>query len=1219
MRIVIDMQGAQTESRFRGIGRYTLSFVKAIVRNCGEHEVFLALSGLFPDTIEPMRAEFSGLLSQENIRVWYAPGPVKEAESGNETSRLVAELIREAFLISLQPDVIHITSLFEGYVDDAVTSIGRFDTSTPVTVILFDLIPLINSEQYLKPSPRFAGYYHRKVQHLLQAQKFLAISEFTRMEVVNNLNITYDQVINISTAIEPDFNMILVDEDAEFSLRKKLGLTRSFILYAGGADERKNLPRLIQAFSKLPEKLKENYQLVFAGKMPEGNVIHLKQAAEVVGLELGALLFTGYVSDEELASLYKLSNLFVFPSWHEGFGLPALEAMACGAVVIGANTSSLPEVIGLQEALFNPFDINAITSKMMQALTDEPFRVRLSNHGLMQSQQFSWEKTAKRTWESWESLSKIKIFKETDAISLEIKLIDGLKSFLSLSENKQLLSISRSVTQNLISGVERQLLIDVSELSQRDSATGVQRVVRSYLFNMLNNPPSGFKVLPVYATQRETYRYASVFIAKCFNQEANKIIDQPIRWQRGDMFFGLDMQHHVQLLHAETFAQMRNDGVSVKFMVYDLLPIQLADYFEDSNAKELHEQWLKMIALQDEAICISRATAEAYENWLDNNKIPQSKFFNINWTHLGSDLEGSRPSVGMPIKFNKTLEILRSRVTFLAVSTLEPRKAQAQIMDAIELLWADGNDVNIVFVGQQGWKINSFVERISTHSEMGKRLFWLKGISDEYLDLVYKASTCLIAASINEGFGLPLIEAARHGIKIIARDIPVFHEVAGENAYYFSGKEGLQLAQAISDWLKLYREGSAPSSAHFRWFTWHQATENLKVLLFKRNYQRKQLLVDISELVQRDARTGIQRVVRNVLQEWLENPPKGYKVEPVFATETSSYCYARRYVNTFMSEKYNSSIDEPIHFSPGDLFFGLDLQPQVQIANADFFEFMRQQGVAVKFLVHDLIPVQNPEYFPLSADMFFARWLKVVGESDGAICVSKAVADDLKNWMQMQQWHRRRNFEIDVNHNGVDTIFLNEETAIHEKLTGDSKHINKSPIFLMVGTLEPRKGHEQVLEAFENLWRRDININATLVIVGKQGWMVERLIERISNNPKLNKYLFWLNDATDEDLENVYKKSTCLIAASFAEGFGLPLIEAAQYKLPIIARDLPVFREVSNGYAYFFNSLSPNDLADEIESWLLLYERDIHPKSDDMPRITWKQSASELLNKLGLV
>ena len=145
MRIVVDMQGAQTESRFRGIGRYTIEFVQAVVRNRGEHEVILALSGLFPETIESIYSAFDGLLPKENFRVWYAPGPVCEKDPGNEIRREAAELIREAFFEGLQADVVHITSLFEGHVDDAVTSIGRFESKVPVSVVLYDLIPLLNN------------------------------------------------------------------------------------------------------------------------------------------------------------------------------------------------------------------------------------------------------------------------------------------------------------------------------------------------------------------------------------------------------------------------------------------------------------------------------------------------------------------------------------------------------------------------------------------------------------------------------------------------------------------------------------------------------------------------------------------------------------------------------------------------------------------------------------------------------------------------------------------------------------------------------------------------------------------------------------------------------------------------------------------------------------------------------------------------------------------
>jgi glycosyltransferase involved in cell wall biosynthesis len=1215
MRIVIDMQGAQTESRFRGIGRYTQSFAQAVVRNRGEHEIILALSGLFPDTIEPIRAAFDGLLPQENIRVWHAPGPVKESDPGNDNRREVAELIREAFLTSLQPDVIHNTSLFEGYVDNAVTSIGRFDTRTPVTAVLYDLIPLLNPDQYLTPNPSYAAFYQRKVEYLQLADSLLAISDFARQEGMTNLSMDEDKLVNISTAIEPCYVHTSIDVENEASLRKQLGITRHFVLYTGGADERKNLPRLIQAFAKLPPQVRRTHQLVFAGRKPEGNIAQLKQTARSAGLKDGEVVFTGYVSDEQLVQLYNLCSLYVFPSWHEGFGLPALEAMACGAAVIGANTSSLPEVIGLREALFDPLDVDAIRVKMLQALTDEAFNNKLREHGSEQAKKFSWNETARRALSAWKSLADAPNKNQNIALPTTNQLIKALAPHLNEADDLYLAALSNSLAQNASSGIERHLFVDVSELCQRDSATGVQRVVRSYLFQLLQNPPSGFIVLPVYATQTEGYRYATEFAARLTIQQQPNVKDEPIRWQRGDLFFGLDMQHHVQLAHAGFYARLRLEGVVVKFLVYDLLPIQLADFFKDSQAKELHEQWLKMIAMQDEAICISHATEEAFKGWLTKQDIPTSQYFRTNWVHMGADLEGSKPSLGLPTNAIETLRILNSRPTFLAVSTLEPRKAQTQILDALEQLWADGHDVNLVLVGQAGWKIETLITRLDSHPENGKRLFWLRGISDEYLELVYKASTCLIAASINEGFGLPLIEAARHGIPIVARNIPVFKEVASQSAHYFNGETGEDLAKALVEWLQLNHVGAAPSSAGVKWTTWQQATENLKTALLTKNYPEKQLLVDISELAQRDAKTGIQRVVRNVLREWLENPPEGYRVEPVYATHTEPYKYARKFAAKFMGHPEEQVTDEPIDFAPGDSFFGLDFQPRIQAAQSVFYQHLRRQGVTVKFMVYDLLCIQMPHFFPPHSDENFLTWLNVVMENDGVVCISNAVAKELTAVVNnSQRNNKRRLFKIDANHLGADLRNAHSSTDIHQDSNLELEKIKNGISFLMVGTLEPRKGHLQVLDAFECLWKAGKSIN--LVIAGKKGWMVDDLVKRLSGHTELNKRLFWLQGISDEYLERVFAEGTCLIAASYGEGFGLPLIEAVQHKLPVIARDIPVFREVAGDHAYYFATEDTKGLSLSIKNWLVLYENGKHPKSNNMLWLTWNESAENLRNVL---
>jgi glycosyltransferase involved in cell wall biosynthesis len=1212
MRIVIDMQGAQTESRFRGIGRYTMSFAKAVVRNRGDHEIILALSGLFPDTIEPIRASFNELLPQENIRVWYAPGPVREEQPGNESRREVAELIREAFLASLKPDVVHICSMFEGYVDNAVTSIGRFDTTTPVSVILYDLIPLLNPDHYLKPNPRYEQYYSGKVKHLNRANKYLSISEFSREEGLDALNVADDKIINISTAIDADFKPEKVDESAAQQLRQKFNIILPFVLYTGGSDERKNLPRLIQSWSKLPSEVREKHQLLFAGRMSEGDIVRFKHIAHSAGLKKNELIFTGYVSDEELVKLYNLCKLYVFPSWHEGFGLPALEAMACGAPVIGANASSLPEVIGLDEALFDPFDVKAICSKLAKALTDNAFRKRLQKHSLKQAPKFSWDETAKRAISAWGGISQPQPNENkylTHTLSYN-RLVNALVEHCPTSDELNCVALSDCLGRNQQSGIERQLFLDVSELCQHDAATGVQRVVRSYLKWLLQSPPEGFRVEPVYATRDEGYRYAHAFTCRFLGLDVPEASDDLIRWQRGDIFFGLDMQHHVQLAQKDFYRKLRTEGVTVKFLVHDLLPIQLPDLFPSGNIRTIHEQWLTMIAYTDGAICVSKATSDAYEAWIKQTSAKKNQNFHTCWVHNGADITTPKSRTVMSDNNPHVLRSLRERPTFLCVSTIEPRKKQKQILEAVEQLWNDNIDINLVFVGQQGWKVEFLAQRILEHSEAGKRLFWLKGISDEYLKEVYSASTCLIAASLNEGFGLPLIEAASHCIPILARDIPVFREVAGDYAYYFSGETAGDLSSALIAWLEQFEQSKHPQPHAMQWSTWQESTEKLKSALVEENHPRRQLMIDISELVQSDARTGVHRVVKNILSEWLKNPPAGYRVEPVYATVDHGYKYARGFNNL---DFHSYLIDVPIDYSPGDIFFGLDLNHHNPRVHRDFLMKMYAHGVDVLFMVYDILPIQFPDFWEPqhSVHVVVEEWLTVLTSLGGVICISKAVANELNAWVEKNGPLRQRSFTISWFHLGADMDNASPSEGLPLNAKEILKKLHHRNSFLMVGTLEPRKGHTQVLDAFEQLWQTEKNVN--LVIVGKQGWMVDELVQRTRSHPELNKRLFWLEGISDEYLEKVYAACTCLIAASYGEGFGLPLIEAAQHKLPIIARDIPVFREVAGEYAYYFDGKEPDALAEAVKEWTILYKNDEHPKSDSMPWLTWKQSAEQLL------
>lgn len=835
MRIVIDLQGAQTESRFRGIGRYTQSLAMAMVRNRGQHEILIALSGLFPETIEPIRAAFDELLPQENIRIWYAPGPIRACHSGNTWRTEVAESLREAFLLSLKPDVVLLSSLFEGYVDDAVTSIGRYTAELLTVTMLYDLIPLIHANTYLKPNVSYQRFYHSKLQYLKKADAWLTISESSTQEACEHLQINRDRVTDISAACDPVFKPLEMSAQEIAALKQKLGINRPFLLYSGGADVRKNLPRLIQVFAKLNVALCGQYQLVMAGKIGETYVQNFTALAKSCGLARGDLIFTGSVSDQQLCQLYNIGHAYAFPSLHEGFGLPVLEAMSCQLPVVAANTSSLPEVVGIPQALFDPMDERDMYDKLMRVLTDQPFREMLIAHGSEQAQKYSWDHSAKKALAALElrlsqNRSGLRNAPDTNISRLveAVSLINGDFSDLDLRNCAAAIALNHPLPRPKI------LFVDISELVQRDAATGVQRVTKSILCQLIDNPPEGYSVEPVYATtDKPGYHSARQFLAKLFNKPQNQD-DEPIDPAMGDIFLGLDLQHHTTRLHAHYLKALRARGISVYFVIYDLLPIQFPQYWPSLHP--IHAEWLQVIAQFDGAICISRAVAKELSEWLASNAPPRLRPYRIGWFHLGADIDNSMPSSGMPDHARDVLTQLAEQPTFLIVGTIEPRKGQAQTLAAFEQLWAKGHKLNLVLVGKQGWLVDSLVNQLRQHPESGRQLFWLEGISDEYLEKVYAASTCLIAPSEGEGFGLPLIEAAQLGLPILARDIPVFREVAGDCAVYFSGDAPDALALAVENWLRRQSAGQIPKVSDMPWLTWAESAEQLKKVIHEANW-----------------------------------------------------------------------------------------------------------------------------------------------------------------------------------------------------------------------------------------------------------------------------------------------------------------------------------------------------------------------------------------------
>lgn len=832
MRIVIDMQGAQTGSRFRGIGRYTMGIAEAIVRNAAKgDEILLAMNGRLGSGIDAIRKAFRGTLSPEAFKVWYAPGPLSWTSQDSAGRRDVAQRIWARFIESLRPDAVLCTTLFDNPGEDLIAAPSLLPSCIATGAIVYDFIPLHQPEVHLA-SEGIAAWYDSRLAELKSVGKMFCISDYVAAEASERF--PGADAISISTDTSSVFRP-LADGEGRADVQPVAGRFdgRPFVLYTGGTDDRKNLSELVEAYGALPDGVRDGHQLaIVCGNHPETHrkVLRMVEEAGIPGKDL---VLMGYLPDEDMRDLYARCRLFVFPSLDEGFGLPVLEAMRCNAPVIASDATSIPEVMGLSEALFSPTDAAQLTARMLQGLTDDSFRDRLVRHSAAQQARFSWDASAKKLLSSLRG-KKASAKAKAHADALRGSPIDDPQSLFAfcrqLSASCQGLPVQ---TADAIArtfgkpGMQPQLFVDISELCHIDAGTGIQRVTRSILAYLLKHPPEGYAIRPVYATSdRQGYRYAHRYLLKKYGFDDGQGDDFAVEFSHRDVFFGLDLQSCIVPRQQSALLRMHRHGVRIWFVVYDLIPIQFPQYVHEGNEK-IHALWLKTISLFDGAMCISQAVADDLRAWVAENARDRADDFDIRWFHLGSDIKGSVPSKGLPSGAKGTLDAMKARPTFLMVSTIEPRKGYAQALAAFDLLWKSGVDVNLTIVGKEGWVVRSLADRIRNHPENGRRLFWLKGISDEYLEKAYDASAAVVMASEAEGFGLAVVEGARHGKPLVLRDLPVFREIAGDSAFYFHGFEAKDLADAIRRWLDLSSQGKAPSSDGVESLTWDDSAKML--------------------------------------------------------------------------------------------------------------------------------------------------------------------------------------------------------------------------------------------------------------------------------------------------------------------------------------------------------------------------------------------------------
>jgi len=308
--------------------------------------------------------------------------------------------------------------------------------------------------------------------------------------------------------------------------------------------------------------------------------------------------------------------------------------------------------------------------------------------------------------------------------------------------------------------------------------------------------------------------------------------------------------------------------------------------------------------------------------------------------------------------------------------------------------------------------------------------------------------------------------------------------------------------------------------------------------------QIRQLHLDVSVIHRDDAGTGIQRVVRSLRQHL------PLAISPEIRLELLIVGSGR--------QGYVTAAGAPLIGAPGSLFFGLDFATDsIFRFRHDLREF-KLAGGQLWFLVHDILPLSHPQWFTHASSVKYRRWLRVCAAlADGVLCVSPVVAEQVTGLLT-QRYGRDDLPRVATIELGSDITAADRKLSVSELPSCPGlDHATFKRAALVVGTLEPRKGHADLLQAFELLWNEGHDI--PLVLIGRSGWGTAKLQAQIREHPQSGRLLFWLDDVDDHALHAAYRHCRMVIVPSLAEGFGLPLDEALALGAPVLARRIPVF------------------------------------------------------------
>lgn len=825
MRVGIDLRAFFTGSKYRGIGIYSKKLIEGLVHIQDDTTYhFLNLYGKYKEELK---------LNERCFLYEYDTGPQLNDADGRrlltlDQTKSIVKAEVEHYLEQSRIDVMLFTSPNEfGNFFDAEWFAG-----VKKAAVIHDFIPFIFPDQYLS-NEWYRSDYEKSIEFVKSMDLLLANSQFTKDDAEKRIGIQEDRIKVIYAGIDESFYKTGNHKTGNIDvtkLKRKYKIADSFLLFAGGIDFKKNIEKLILAFSHLPKTMLRKYQLVITGKASNEVIHSFMELAEKHNVS-SKVICTGYVPEEDLIAMYHAAAVMVFPSLYEGFGLPVLEAMACKTPVVTSDVSSMKEIAQGYAVLIDPTSVKSIAKGILSVLQNQSEMKKMAEEAAEYAKSFTWKKTAHLAYEAISKLNCEKMrmqryeffVSEQDLYSIAQAFVANhilLTDYQKKSIADELVILEKHEPKR-IKEFRKRILYDVTVLEKWMKAgylTGIARASMELYKGLLGKT----SVVPVVVRKaKHTAAIDEVDIDTWDRVQEN------IEITNHDIYLMPELQLRgvqVDREHPGHDIFKRNE-IKCYAIIYDILPVRMPQFFETETSVSFVSYLQEILNEYDGILCDSRFVADDIISYYKGNGLQTDHEVKVGFYHLGSN--SFRKKENESIRYFIRRFMYGSEPVFVMIGTIEPRKGHPMALQAFEQLWQKGFSGKLCFAGHIGWNMQTFINNLKIHPEKGKRLEFFESVNDTELEYVYRHADALIQASVGEGFGLPLIEAGKYKLPVICSDIEVFHEVAGDHAIYFEKDSANSLSEKIEQFLLLRKSGNVPHSAEIKSISWEKAADKV--------------------------------------------------------------------------------------------------------------------------------------------------------------------------------------------------------------------------------------------------------------------------------------------------------------------------------------------------------------------------------------------------------